>query len=79
MKPIVVKGTNAFYGSEGFEKLPAQTYYEKDLDDQCIQTVWEISDKELELLKSTKKIYVSILADTPQPICLDVMPFVEEE
>ena len=79
MKPIITKGTNAFFGSEGFEKLPAQTYYEKDLDEQCVQTVWELSDKELELLKLTKRIYVSVVAQNPQPILLDVIPFAEEK
>lgn len=79
MKPIVEKGTNAFYGSEGFKKLPAQTYIEKDVDEQAIQTVWELTDEELEVVKLTKKIYCSVIADNPQPICLDVLPFVKED
>lgn len=79
MKPIVTKGTNAFYGSEGYEKLPAQAYDEKDIGSQCIQTVWELSDEELEVVKLTKRIYVSVVAENPQPICLDVVPFAEQE
>ena len=55
MIPIRAKGTNAFYGSEGYEKLPAQTYIEDQTGDSCIQSVWELSDEELEVVKLTKE------------------------
>ena len=79
MKPIRTKNTNAFFGSEGFEKLPAQRYADENLDGEtCIQTVWELTDEELEVVKLNKRIYVSLYGENPQPISLDVIPYVEE-
>ena len=79
MIPIRAKGTNAFYGSEGYEKLPAQTYIEDQTGDSCIQSVWELSDEELEVVKLTKRIYVSVVAELPQPLCLAVVPFTDDK
>ena len=78
MRPIRTKGTNAFYGAEGFERLPAQRYIESDgeIEMDCIQTVWELTDEELEIVKQTKRIYVSVVGENPQPISLDVNPYV---
>lgn len=82
MKPIVDNGTNAIFGKQGYDQLPAQRYVEKDVmgngETPCIQTVWELTDDELAYLQETKKIYVSMVGDRPQPIALDVMPFVQE-
>ena len=82
MKPIKTKGSNAIFGGQGYFQLPAEIYLEKRVEEgkeiECIQTVWELTDDEIELLKETKKIYVSMVGSQPQPIDLDVMPFVEE-
>ena len=76
MKPIKAEGTNAIFGAEGYEKLPAQVYEESGLDgEKCIQTVWELDDEDIRILTENKRIYVSVVGETIQPICLDVIPF----
>ena len=78
MKPVKDSGTNAFFGAQGFERLPGQLYQE-DIDGEpidCIQTVWELSDEEVDMIIASHRIYVSTVGRNPQPICVDVMPFV---
>ena len=81
MKPIKTNGTNSIYGAEGYVQLPAQLYVEKDLmgngETHCIQTVWELSEEDIAMINGTKRIYVSTVGETIQPIALDVIPFVE--
>ena len=79
MRPIVTKGTNSVFGLEGCEKLPAEVYAEQweDKEVLCVQTVWQLSDDDLETIKKTKKIFVSTVGEAPQPISLDVESFTE--
>lgn len=80
MRPIKDDGTNAYIGDEGCVKLPVQKYEEPQLGGElCIQTVWELSDEEIEILLKTRRIYVSTVGDEIPPICLDVMPFVSQK
>ena len=81
MKPIKTKGTNAIFGAENCIPLPAEQYVEKigDMDVDCIQTVWELTDDELNYINQHKRIYVSVIAQNPQPISLSVSPFTGEE
>lgn len=78
MKPIVTKGTNAIFGDNGYAQLPAELYTEKfeETDIECIQTVWELTDDDLKVLNENKMIYVSVVGSKPQPINIDVSPFV---
>lgn len=80
MKPIVTEGTNAFFGAEGFEKLPGQLYSETGINNEpidCIQTVWDLTDEDVDAIIASHKIYVSVVGRNPQPICLDTVPFIE--
>ena len=78
MNPIITKGTNGFVGSEGFERLPIQIYFEKQLNEKCSQVVWQLSDDDLKVINKTKLLFVSVVSENPQPMCLDVIPFAKE-
>lgn len=80
MKPVVMNDSNMVFGGKGYGSLPGEIYYERinGKNVPCIQTVWELTDEELEKLKETKRIYVSVVGEQPQPICLDVESFTEE-
>ena len=80
MRPIATDGTNAVFGADGYFKLPGQVYTEIN-DNQrirCIQTVWELTDEEIDYLLKKKRIYISVVGDSPQPIDVAVEPFVSE-
>lgn len=81
MKPVKTKGTNSIFGAEGYEQLPAQIYTENDVmgngELTCIQTVWELSDDDLQAINSGKRIYISTVGERIQPIAVSVVPFVE--
>lgn len=69
MKPVETRTTNCVYTHEGCNDIPA-TRFESNVGNG-IEVCFEISDKELEEIKKTKKVYLDILSLNIPPICLN--------
>mgnify|MGYP006988900563 CR=1 FL=1 len=76
MRPIVTKGTNSVFGLDGYEKLPGEVYEEENT--VCVQTLWQLTDAELEKLNKNKIIYISTVGEQPQPIAVSVDSFTDK-
>ena len=71
MKPIETKDTNVVFTLEGCGDLPAVAAHDESGTNYVI-TAWEISPEELERLKETGIIYLSIVGMGVPPVLLTV-------
>lgn len=77
LKPIKTKDTNAVYTLDGFGDLPAVQAHDENGVNYVI-SAWEINPKELEKLKETGIIYLSIVGMCVPPVALSADNPVEE-
>lgn len=77
MRPVKTDKTNLILippkGSENnVGELPATKYTIKTENNEldCVMSCWELSDEELDLIKTTKRIYFHIYGDKHPPIML---------
>ena len=78
MKPIETKDTNVIYTLTGCGDLPAVAAHDENGTNYVI-TAWEISAEELERLKETGIMYLSIVGMSVPPVLLTVdNPMIEE-
>lgn len=81
MKPVEFKEQSHLLGKDQpeFDTLPACIISPNPMQNYPgeIVSVWELSDEELELIKTTKRVYVRIQGQAQPPILLEVKnPFV---
>lgn len=69
MKPIIRKTTNTTFKRPDCFDLPG-TRYKYDDGVPAIETCWELSDKELEKIKKTRKIYIQQEGQTLSPMAV---------
>ena len=75
MVPIKTPYSNALFCKEGCEDLPGTHYrYEHDNapGEIGIETVWQLSPEELEIVKQTGRIYLYTVGSTIPPVFLSV-------
>ena len=77
LKPIETKDTNAVYTLDGFGDLPAVQAHDENGVNYVI-SAWEISPEELEKLKETGIIYLSVVGMCVPPVALSADNPVEE-
>ena len=78
MKPIETKDTNVIYTLTGCGDLPAVAAHDQHGTNYVI-SAWEISPEELERVKETGIIYLSIVGTGVPPLLLTVdNPMIEE-
>lgn len=70
-------GANQVFGGEDYLDLPAitrQEIYDEAATTRVptIETWWELTEEQLELLNKSKIIRVKVLGERPQPIMLHV-------
>lgn len=58
MKPIEFEGANIVFGKNQPEYLPLPA---KQVDDSTIMTCWELTDEDILLINSSKKIWLGIM------------------
>jgi len=81
MKPIKTENTNSALlapeGSKDVINLPiTKLVYENGT--KAVESCWELSDEELELVKKTGKIYFLCMGETHPPILLSTKSQLEE-
>jgi len=70
MIPVKMPYANAVLQKEGYEDLPATQFHFADDGDPGIETVWELTPEELEIVKQTGKIYVYTVGQGVPPMFL---------
>ncbi len=78
MRPVTNKNTNKLYIRQDCNDLPGAAYQYED-GTLAIETCWELSDEELEIIKKTKRIYVQQQGETLPPMALTVESVFEGE
>lgn len=78
MKPIETKDTNVVFTLDGCGDLPAVAAHDENGTNYVI-TAWEISPEELEKLKETGIVYLSIVGMSVPPVLLTVDNLMIEE
>ena len=58
MKPIEFEGADIVFGKNQPEYMPLQA---KKVDDKTIMTCWELTDEDILLINSSKKIWLGIM------------------
>lgn len=81
MKPIKTENTNSILlapeGSKDVINLPiTKLVYENGT--RAVESCWQLSDEELELVKNTGKIYFLCMGETHPPILLSAKSQLEE-
>ena len=78
MKPIETKDTNVVFTLEGCGDLPAVAAHDENGTNYII-SAWEITPEELEKVKETGIIYLSVVGTQIPPVALLVEnPMIEE-
>ena len=78
MKPIETKETNMVFTLDGCGDLPAVAAHDEDGVNYII-SAWEITPEELEKVKETGIIYLSVVGTQIPPVALLVEnPMIEE-
>jgi len=79
MIPVKTETTNCILKGTAPDvmDLPV-TRFQFDNGVPAVQSCWELSPGELEVIRKTGKMYFSIYGNTHPPICLSTTPFVEE-
>lgn len=76
MKPVDFEESNfTFVGPEGSNILPLKAH----ICAEGITSCWELTDEEIEIIKSTKRVWMRVVGAMIPPMLLQVeMPFQEE-
>lgn len=69
MKAVKAEYANVVFTAEGCYDLPATRCVSPDGKEE-IETVWELSDEEVEQIRKEKKIYLYIFGRSMPPVCL---------
>lgn len=80
MKPVKTENANSILrapkGSSDVEDLPI-TRLEFSDGRHAVESCWELSEEEFEMIKNTKKVYFLAVGDTHPPILLSTKSQVE--
>jgi hypothetical protein len=81
MKPIKTNTTNAILGApqgnENVDDLPI-TRLEFPDGAHAVESCWQLSEEELEIIKKTGKVYFLAIGDTHPPILLSTKSQLED-
>lgn len=70
MKPIETPETNAVFVAPDCYDLPATKCHDPQTGKDYVQTVWELSLDDLKRVQETGLIYVCVMGNGIQPICV---------
>jgi hypothetical protein len=76
MNPVKTEQSNVTYTHPAYQDLPARKTEHDGLP--AIECCWELSDEELEVIKQTRRVYVSIISTAQPPICVSTIPLPEQ-
>lgn len=76
MRPIRTDYSNITYVADGCGDLPA-TLFEDQNGNYEVETVWELTDEEVEQIRKEKKLYLYIQGRQVPPLLLSAESFVE--
>lgn len=71
MTPIRTDYSNVTYTAEGCFDLPATIASRQD-GSQEVETVWELTDEEIEQIKKDRRVYLYIMGRQMPPVFLSV-------
>ena len=69
MKAVKAEYANVIFTAEGCYDLPATRCVSPSGKEE-IETVWELSDEEVEQIRKEKKIYLYIFGQSMPPVCI---------
>ena len=78
MTPIKIPYSNITYTAEGCHDLPATLVQLPDGHEE-VETVWELTDEEIEQIVRDRRIYLYIIGRSGPPVCLATEPCIEIE
>lgn len=70
MKPVETEYSNIIFVADGCVDLPATICQNLDLNRQEIETVWELSDEEIQQITKGRRLYVYIVGNSVQPMAI---------
>jgi len=68
---VVPVGGNVIFKLDGCQDLPAKVYEEEGIP--IIETVWELTDEQIEQIVKTKQISIAVIGKSIQPISVQVV------
>ena len=78
MTPIRTEHSNITYTAEGCYDLPATLVKLPDGHEE-VETVWELTDEEIEQIIQNRKVYLYIIGRSVPPVCLATEACIEVE
>lgn len=76
MRPIRTGYSNITYVADGCRDLPA-TLFEDQNGNYEVETVWELTDEEVEQIRKEKKLYLYIQGRRTPPLLISAESYVE--
>ena len=76
MIPIQMDYSNITYVADGCRDLPATLFIDRNGNYE-VETVWELTDEEVEQIRKGKKLYLYIQGRQVPPLLLSAESFVE--
>ena len=70
MKPVKTEYSNIIFVADGCGDLPATICQNLDLQRQEIETVWELSDEEIQQITEGRRLYVYIVGASVPPLAI---------
>ena len=70
MTPIRTEHSNITYTAEGCYDLPATLVKLPDGHEE-VETVWEVTEEELEKIRKSRRIYLYIHGRSMPPLCME--------
>ena len=70
MKPVKTDYSNITYVADGCGDLPATVCHNLTMDRTEIETVWELTDEEVQQITENRRIYVYISGKSVPPMAI---------
>jgi len=70
MNPIRTEYSNVTYVAEGCRDLPATVLKNSETGQDEVETVWELTDEEIEQIRKSRRIYLYIMGRAVPPVLL---------
>lgn len=74
MNPIKTENTNINLVAPDCYDLPARVYADKEMQSMAFESCWEFTDEEIELIRQTKRVYLTIIGTRHPPVRLSTVP-----
>ena len=70
MRPVKAEYSNITYVADGCGDLPATICQNLTLNRQEIETVWELSDEEIQQITEGRRLYLYIVGEAIPPVAI---------